>query len=419
MPKSTPLQVVPIPEFTGKGKARHHNPYHAQGYRFYVTGPKELEGGKRWRRFFKTKVEAEAEYDALGVRLKNMGTEGAGVSMQFILGAVQCQKDLEPYQTDLRHAVDFFIRHQKEEAQRKDAKTVDVVAAEYLEQAGKRNLRPRSLEDLKSRVNRVSGYFAGKSIAIVTGADINAFLDQVGGSPRTRQNFKTKAAQLFNFARRQHYIKENPVADAEQIEQDDGGDIAILKPGELAHLLNVAAGYAEGAFVPFVAIAAFAGLRRSELEALSWSEVDLEQKHITVQAGKAKTRQRRLVDISDNLVEWLLTRRKKTGPIVTSENFRKEWDHVRTLAGWDIEEPEAGRKAKDIKRWPSNCLRHSCASYRVGREQDLGKVALQMGHDVNVLVRHYRGLVTPAAAAQYWDIRPNQKASVIPFAKAG
>jgi len=55
--------------------------------------------------------------------------------------------------------------------------------------------------------------------------------------------------------------------------------------------------------IPPVAIGLFAGLRRSEFFALDWSEVDLENRTIEVKGIKAKTRQGRLVHITENLFE--------------------------------------------------------------------------------------------------------------------
>jgi integrase len=66
---------------------------------------------------------------------------------------------------------------------------------------------------------------------------------------------------------------------------------------------------------PFLAPEAFAGLRMAELQRLEWSEIDLNRGFITVAAHKAKTRQRRLVPIADNLKEWLKPYAKANGPV--------------------------------------------------------------------------------------------------------
>jgi integrase len=61
--------------------------------------------------------------------------------------------------------------------------------------------------------------------------------------------------------------------------------------------------------LPLVAIQLFAGLRRSEVCALDWSEIDLSEKHLEVKGVKSKTRQRRLVTLPD---QQSLSRRKRS-----------------------------------------------------------------------------------------------------------
>ena len=64
----------------------------------------------------------------------------------------------------------------------------------------------------------------------------------------------------------------------------------------------------------YVAIGLFAGLRRSELCALEWSEIDRKARTIEVKGVKAKTRQRRIVSISDTLSAWLAVAPKSPHP---------------------------------------------------------------------------------------------------------
>ena len=75
--------------------------------------------------------------------------------------------------------------------------------------------------------------------------------------------------------------------------------IQIYTPDEVTGLLHVA-----GDMTPFIAIAAFAGLRHAEISRLEWNEIDLEDGFIEVLALKSKTGERRLVPIHENLKKW-------------------------------------------------------------------------------------------------------------------
>jgi integrase len=68
--------------------------------------------------------------------------------------------------------------------------------------------------------------------------------------------------------------------------------------------------------LPLVAIGGLAGLRTSELLRLDWADVWRVAGHIEITAAKAKTRQRRLVEICPALAAWLKTyRENKTGKL--------------------------------------------------------------------------------------------------------
>ena len=120
----------------------------------------------------------------------------------------------------------------------------------------------------------------------------------------------------------------------------------------------------------------FAGLRRSELFALDWSEVDLENRSIEIKGIKAKTRQRRLVPIVDNLLEWLRPHRKRNGPIAPERNIDVFSERLRRLA----------QKA-DINPWPQNAIRHSFGTYFLGKTKDENLTASEIGNSPGVVVR--------------------------------
>jgi integrase len=65
------------------------------------------------------------------------------------------------------------------------------------------------------------------------------------------------------------------------------------------------------------------------------------------------------------------------------------------------------RRRAGITRWPSNCLRHSFASYHLAHFRDPKELALEMGHTRSeILFRHYRELVRPSEAEKFWRIVP-------------
>ena len=188
---------------------------------------------------------------------------------------------------------------------------------------------------------------------------------------------------MFAYAAKQGYAACNPIDGIERPEVSDP-DIKVLSVPETSKFLTNADEDAR----PVLAIGLFAGLRMSEILALTWEEVDLCERTITVQGRKAKTRQRRVVTISDNLCGWLALTptREQTGPI---------WKQG--FLGWDNR-----RLTLDV---PRNALRHSFGSYHYALHKNENLTAAEMGNSPSTIFRHYRAVVTPLAAKAYWQLR--------------
>jgi len=211
-----------------------------------------------------------------------------------------------------------------------------------------------------------------------------------GWEAKTRNNYIVTLRAMWTFFIREKWCVEN-VADAIDKAILDDVPTAIFTPDEARQLLAVAAQCFEGALTPAIAIGLFAGLRRSEICALDWREV--KDSSIEVTAAKAKTRRRRIVDIQPNLGEWLAPFRKLEGPVFegNEDKFEEKRKHLAAEAGLG---------------WQRNVLRHSAASYHLAHFGNENHTALQMGHSPQVLIDHYREVVTKSAAAEYWEIAP-------------
>ncbi len=123
-------------------------------------------------------------------------------------------------------------------------------------------------------------------------------------------------------------------------------------------------------------------------------KINLEGGFIEVKASKSKTASRRLITIQPNLREWLKQCKSRTGAVCPI-NFYKRANEDRDRAGL-------------ADRWPSNGLRHSFASYHLGKFGDAAKLALEMGNSPRMIFKHYRQLVRPTDAVRYWNIRPRK-----------
>ena len=101
-----------------------------------------------------------------------------------------------------------------------------------------------------------------------------------------------------------------------------------------------------------ITIGLFAGLRTGEVATLDWQNVRLtgKQQFIEVAARNAKTRQRRIASVSDNLSSWLKPLARVAGPVVP-DRYRGRHERLQALA--------------KLIPWRRNVLRHSFGSYHL------------------------------------------------------
>ena len=252
----------------------------------------------------------------------------------------------------------------------------------------------RYRQDSQARLRLAAKAFS-MEVRDITTTQIEGWLDSIRARGRTRNNYRTSLASLFSYARNQGYLLENERTAAERVKKvKAGADEApgIYTPAQLSDLLSKI----EEKWVPFVAIAAFSGMRSAELHRLDWKEVWLEKGYIEIGARKAKTASRRLVPILPNLRAWLAPYAGKVGT-----HPCPRFSHDSTLM---IEFGKASDRAGFTR--VHNGFRHSFASYRLAQTQSAAQVALEMGNSPRKLFENYRELVTSDDARAWFSIIP-------------
>ena len=362
---------------------KHHGdraPWLVQGFK---------EHGKPVRLFFPTRAAAEAEIVRRRQALLKYGTAADSFTAQDRLDLAKAKEILAPYGKTVVEAATLTATY----LQRAEKScTVDELREEILKAKAQDGKKVRYLQDLRSRLGRFCEDFGEIKVAVVTGPEIDDWLRALPLSPVSRNNFRTVLNALFNFAVARRYRADNPIAEIVKAKVETG-EPEIFTVTEMRALLAAAAPEIR----PALAIGAFAGLRRAEIDRLEWSEIDLACGFIEVKSENAKNSQKRFVTILPNLAAWLTPYAGHAGRV----RAPREKDLLL-----------AARKAAKFKSWPDNGLRHSFASYHVAHFQDSAAVAAQLGHpDATMLFNHYRNVVRPDAAALWWEIAPPPSSS--------
>jgi integrase len=371
-------------------------PYrHHPKYKFVL----DLRAFGKGRKFFKTRAEAEAEALRQRTLLERHSREAVGLSQRAMSEVITARDKLAEYGKTLSDAVTFFVDHL--ERVRRCKITVAQLADEVLEAKRKDGRSAKYLGMLRLYFKRFSQDFGNRLIADITVEEIDSWLRDLPGSPKTRADYRANIGVLFSYAAQRSMIDFNPVAFTAKPKLIDRPP-EIFTVDELRALLE-AANRVHADVLPMLAIGAFAGLRDAEIKRLDWSEVDLARGHIEVKAAKAKSARRRIVPIQPTLAAWLRPFCSLAGHVVP-EGARGKLDRVRKAAG--------------LARWPKNGLRHSFSSYRLAAIHDAPRVAAELGHtSPQMLYSTYREVVRPEEAERYWKIAPSEEAkNVVSFA---
>lgn len=275
------------------------------------------------------------------------------------------------------------------------SKSFGVVADECLAAktaAGVSFVYRRSLKHYLARMKRD---FSEQPIADITTAQIDVWLREAHGNHTTKNSLRRILVTTFKWARQQGYLDQERKTAAERAITFHGSECApaIFTPAELVKILAVC----PEKLLPHIVIGAFSGIRSAEIERLDWREILWDRGFIEIKAAKAKTKARRLVPLLPNLRAWLEPMKKDEGHVCFVPNVAFRLNYLGEKSGVG---------------WRQNALRHSFASYRLAETPDAAKVALEMGNSPDKLFRHYRELVTPDAAKDWFAIMPPPKIDV-------
>jgi integrase len=283
----------------------------------------------------------------------------------------------------LREAVEFFLRHNRADVPRLTLAEIAEQFANSREQSG---LSAHYISQCRKIIGDMAKVFAGQMLPDLKTSELDAWLGGLPFAAKTKNGMRIVLVACGNWAEGRGYlVKGGSPFPAMVRYKETKSAVSIFTPENITSLLTKA----DTTLRPFLALGAFAGLRMAELQRLDWNEIDLDRSFITVDASKAKTRQRRLVPISDNLKLWLTPCKQASGPVCL---------HQRPQI--------AAARLCDGVAWQENGLRHSFISYRLAILHDTARVALEAGNSPEVIFGHYRELVTPEQAQAWFNVRP-------------
>lgn len=184
---------------------------------------------------------------------------------------------------------------------------------------------------------------------------------------------------LLNKAVEWKILKVNPLGKLKKLKEPPGR-VRYLALDELGRLLKKLALH----ILPVVICALYTGMRKGEILALTWRDVDLKNNFIHI--GQSKTHERRDIPIAEELKAEFLKLDRKTARVFEGVgDFKKAW--LGALARASIED------------FRFHDLRHTFASYLVMAGESLIVVKELLGHKTLDMTLRYAHLAPDAKKA--------------------
>jgi integrase len=246
------------------------------------------------------------------------------------------------------------------------------------EKAGR---RPRTIGDLRSRVGKLASAYPDLGTYEIRSEQLESLLT---GSPQNQVNYIRAWKTFFSWATGKGFCSSNPASLLERPSVERGVPVA-LSLDQTKTVLKAAMG---NLFQNFIALQLFCGLRRGEVERLSWDDVHLKKRIIVIHARTAKKRDWRNAEIPECAMEWLDPTKQIYPPSI-------EWKFKKLR-----------KRAGISDRKYSNVLRHTAISFHCAKHKDINLTRHWAGTGVDPIYNHYRALVDDEEVDQFWSLTP-------------
>ena len=378
-------------------KAKKKNttsPIHYNGASIYTTAygtyrTQICRNYKVTRKTFKTLPEARAWLDTMRIDVDNVEQEEhAALTPADLRDAAKARAILPPEISLVEAAMLYKTINPTRSI------TINKSVEHHIDEKREMNRRPETIASANNKLRRFAAFIGGDTLlSAIQVDDVERFLAFVGGTSATRNSYRRDMLGLFNWGVRKEFLVKNivkkiPVVSESQLDPE------FLSVKKTAALLKCCRETAP-AYLAYICLGFFAGLRPYELQRLQWSAIGEE---IRVSRDVSKVGRTRLVDIQPVLKAWLdiIPEKEKSGGIYTASNARKNLEKL--------------RKRAHCWPWPRDGQRKTYATYHVAYFADAGYTSMQLGHEGRpaMLYRHYRGLVNKAQADAFWSLTPQK-----------
>jgi integrase len=215
--------------------------------------------------------------------------------------------------------------------------------------------------------------------------------------PATFNTARKRVITLWRWARVKRMLPQDVLTEAERIAsaKETPKRREIMSVPEFARVLMLLSTQQPN-YLATAVLAGFCGLRREELHAQLWRDINLKAARLAVTAAKQGTPEERLVEIPEAALEWLALCDHSKELVAPSLAM----DRIRSFC----------RNATPPITCPENVFRHSFVSYRVAASGSVAATALEAGNSAGVIFKHYRRPLTKSDGEAWFALTPKKVA---------
>jgi integrase len=364
--------------------------------------------GRRERRYFPTRSAALAFAEELKTRRDNLAFRPELSAAQLV--EAETAFKLLGERTDLR-LPDVVASYLATEARQQESVTLHKLFEEY--KAARTHTSRAHLRRINLTIERVAPLL-DRMVCDIRRHEVLACTETL--TPGTRAQDMANLRAVLNFGHEAGYLEVVPLRRMDTPQRGrSSGEVVLMAPTEVRRILEVTLAYVPD-MLPFLVAQVFCGVRTAEVCRLSWADVDLVRKRLTIRAAVSKTKTGRTIALMPVCVAWfqayIEAGHPHTGPFtnLTENTAKQRMSPLHRLLGYKGPRD----RTPDRQIWKQGILRDSFASYSFAYHDSIDRLTKEMGHTSFSMTRnHYLGVATLEAAEEFFNIFPTKGDKIV------
>ena len=345
-----------------------------RGEQKYYTVSHTIAGRKRIK-YFKTPTEARAYQLEVQAQLLKFGnaynkvlTRTEQAEVLFIL------QEMEQYGVKLG---DVWYEYQS----RQDAKrmTCDKAWASFMQDKQGMNLRESTIKGYQCVEPFFTSVGWDRETQDIKVKDIKAWFNEKDVAPRSLTKYISVLNDFFKYCIEKEWQTENPTQTL-KVPKIDAEPPRCLSNQDVKALLA----HPDQELKPYLIVSLYAGLRRAEVERLSWD--DIKNGQIILDSRQTKTRRRRVITMMGNSFNRLMA---YDGMKFLPKRITTMLAKLKRDTGVDLSR---------------DCLRHTAATHMLNVYKSASEASLQLGNSNAVLMNHYKAIATQEQTNEFLNL---------------